>query len=179
MTKGDAEKEIRKRILQLITSLVKAPSNYSVVPFHCSHRVTLLMLNLGLTDYWKAGTWYQVVSYCLFPLCRTGAHVGGKCVGSGRSECTRAMSVIQEAPDNLVMTTPALFRLFLLFEEVQPCTEAANRGRVRIHTAPGYQVLWEEYYVDEAIPPLDEENNRSLSLEAGPSGQGGDSDSEQ
>jgi hypothetical protein len=52
--------------------------------------------------------------------------------------------------------------LFLLYEEVHPDTVAANRGRVRIHTAPGYQPLWEQHYI---IPDLGERDNE----EAGPS----------
>ncbi|KAJ2930711.1 hypothetical protein H1R20_g6389, partial [Candolleomyces eurysporus] len=148
MTKEDAKREVSRHIRQLITSKVGPPPEYSVKPFHRGHRVTVPQLNLGFMDYRKAGSWYQM------------------CVGPPTSECWDVKKVIQAAPYDLVMVTSALFRLFLLYEEVLPDTEAAHHGRFQIHTAPGFQELWEEHYLDR---DLQQQENESVLLEAGPS----------
>ncbi|RXW17631.1 hypothetical protein EST38_g8215 [Candolleomyces aberdarensis] len=118
--------------------------------------------------------WTQLANACLSDdpgKAFLGAHFSRKCLGSQSSECKDVKKVIKTAPNNLVMATPALFRLFPLFEEVHPDTEAANRGCVRIHTAPGYQALWEEHYIMRELQQ-DEQENESVLLQAGPSRSG-------
>jgi hypothetical protein len=62
MTKEEAKAEVRHRIRQLITILVGPPPAWSTQPFHLGHKVSPPQLNLGLTDYRNAGSWFQMVS---------------------------------------------------------------------------------------------------------------------